>query len=204
MLPRTWQVMDEPSANPVHYLRAWNWPLISSRYNFEIDPRSLGAKVVLSADESTYVGEWKSLGIIKTHAHFWNKMMAYVGLTKAHPTPLVRNITEINAFVMTVCLGQSLVPGEGSGDTEWWHSRPQLLHKLRSFGWDLASKWLGWTLFFKIIESWLALERPIHCSCSRGNLMGLTEQYHPSLQLECSSGKSATFAIWYTIQPGNI
>lgn len=31
--------------------------LAHSRYNFEFDPRSLGAKVVLAADESSYVGE---------------------------------------------------------------------------------------------------------------------------------------------------
>ncbi len=31
------------------------------RYNFEIDPRGLGAKVVLSADESTYVGKLRYL-----------------------------------------------------------------------------------------------------------------------------------------------
>lgn len=31
--------------------------LAHSRYNFEFDPRSLGAKVVLAADESSYVGQ---------------------------------------------------------------------------------------------------------------------------------------------------
>jgi len=34
--------------------------LAHSRYNFEFDPRSLGAKVVLAADESSYVGECDS------------------------------------------------------------------------------------------------------------------------------------------------
>lgn len=35
------------------------------RYNFKSDPRSVGAVVILSADESTYIGESFSISCVK-------------------------------------------------------------------------------------------------------------------------------------------
>ena len=36
------------------------WEVQDEIYNFNHDPRALGAVVVLTADESTYNGEWAS------------------------------------------------------------------------------------------------------------------------------------------------
>jgi hypothetical protein len=34
------------------------WTVIEEVYNFLSDPRDVGAKVLLSVDESSYIGEW--------------------------------------------------------------------------------------------------------------------------------------------------
>lgn len=55
MLPAEWHVQDEMSA---HILPSIVMLIISSdRYNFDSDPRTLGATVVLAANESSYIGE---------------------------------------------------------------------------------------------------------------------------------------------------
>ena len=41
--------------------------------------------------------------------------MAFVGLIKAHPIPLVRNITEINSFGLTVVLDKAWYQEKGAG-----------------------------------------------------------------------------------------
>ena len=58
MLPAEWHVQDEMSAvNRTNYRKHFPWPEVRvCRYNFKSDPRSLGAVVVLSANESSYSG----------------------------------------------------------------------------------------------------------------------------------------------------
>ena len=39
------------------------WNVTEEVYNFMTDPRALGAKVLLSVDETTYIGGWPGNGI---------------------------------------------------------------------------------------------------------------------------------------------
>ena len=39
------------------------WNVTEEVYNFLTDPRAVGAKVLLSVDETTYIGEWPYNGI---------------------------------------------------------------------------------------------------------------------------------------------
>jgi len=57
MLPAEWHVQDEMLAtNPMNYRDYFRGLKSVCRYDFKSDPRSLGAVVVLSANESSYSG----------------------------------------------------------------------------------------------------------------------------------------------------
>ena len=54
MLPAQWHVFDEMSVSYVYKVVRKFIPCF--RYNFKSDPRAVGAVVILSANESSYIG----------------------------------------------------------------------------------------------------------------------------------------------------
>jgi len=54
--PQTFTVVD--ATHPSTEMLPDRWTFVEEVYNFRSDPRDVGAKVLLSVDESSYTGQW--------------------------------------------------------------------------------------------------------------------------------------------------
>jgi hypothetical protein len=112
------------------------------RYNFKSDPRSLGAVVLLSANESSYTGPCSIRGIqLRSPAH--SQTPARASTTRARRIRPVRGDTH-SYLTLALTLARSVVSGARSRCGER-NRRPLVLHLARAPERDLAGTYMRYT-----------------------------------------------------------